>query len=51
MAVLVTGGAGYIGSHTILSLLEKKQEVIVLDNGHNSSMEPLVRIQKITGEN
>lgn len=50
MAVLVTGGAGYIGSHTILSLLEKKQEVIVLDNGHNSSMEPLVRIQKITGE-
>ena len=32
MAILVTGGAGYIGSHTVLALLERDEEVVVLDN-------------------
>ncbi len=48
--VLVTGGAGYIGSHTVLQLLEKKQSVVVLDNLCNASRESLNRVEKITGE-
>ncbi|MCE3244759.1 MAG: UDP-glucose 4-epimerase GalE, partial [Arthrobacter sp.] len=39
MKVLVTGGAGYIGSHTALCLLEDGHEVVVLDNLMNSSVE------------
>lgn len=50
MAVLVTGGAGYIGSHTIVQLIEAKQQVIVLDNLSNSSVESLSRIETITGQ-
>lgn len=49
MAVLVTGGAGYIGSHTVLELLNTDQEVIVVDNLSNSSEESLRRVQQITG--
>jgi UDP-glucose 4-epimerase len=47
--LLVTGGAGYIGSHTTLSLLEAGFDVVVLDNLSNSSVESLSRVQKIAG--
>lgn len=50
MSILVTGGAGYIGSHTVLELLEAEQEVIVIDNLSNSSRESLARVAKITGK-
>lgn len=50
MKVLVTGGAGYIGSHTVLELLEAGHEVHVVDNLSNSSMESLRRVEKITGK-
>lgn len=48
MTVLVTGGAGYIGSHTVVSLLEKGKDVVIIDNFANSSPEALNRIKKIT---
>lgn len=48
--ILVTGGAGYIGSHTVLELLNNNQRVIVLDNLCNSSNESLKRVEKITGK-
>ena len=48
--ILVTGGAGYIGSHTVLELLNKNYEVVVVDNFSNSSFESLRRVQKITGK-
>ena len=50
MNVLVTGGAGYIGSHTVIELLNAKHEVIIVDNFSNSSPEVLSRIEKITGQ-
>ena len=48
--ILVTGGAGYIGSHTVLQLLEQEYHVVVLDNLVNSSAESLRRVEKITGK-
>lgn len=48
--ILVTGGAGYIGSHTCIALLAADYEVIVLDNLSNSSPEALQRVQKIAGK-
>ena len=48
MKILVTGGAGYIGSHTCIELLESGHEVVVLDNLGNSSLESLKRVEKIT---
>ena len=48
--ILVTGGAGYIGSHTTLALLEAGFEVIVLDNLCNSSAESLRRVKLICGK-
>lgn len=50
MAVLVTGGAGYIGSHTCVELLNAGEEIIVLDNFVNSKPEALNRIKTITGK-
>lgn len=49
MKVLVTGGAGYIGSHTCVSLLESGHEVIIVDDFSNSSLESIRRVEKITG--
>ena len=51
MLVLVTGGAGYIGSHTCLELLNAGHDVVVLDNLSNSKEESLRRVQEITGKN
>jgi FlaA1/EpsC-like NDP-sugar epimerase len=48
--VLVTGGAGFIGSHTVLELLEANYDVVVVDNLVNSSEESLKRVQQITGK-
>ncbi|CAM3085224.1 SDR family NAD(P)-dependent oxidoreductase [Moritella viscosa] len=48
MAILVTGGAGYIGSHTVLELLTAGQDVVVIDNLSNSSEESLNRVRAIT---
>jgi len=50
MAILVTGGAGYIGSHTIIELQNVGMEVVVVDNLINSSRESLNRVEKITGK-
>ena len=48
--ILVTGGSGYIGSHTVLELLNKNYDVVVVDNFVNSSFESLRRVQNITGK-
>ena len=50
MKVLVTGGAGYIGSHTTLVLLEAGYEVVVIDNFSNSIPESLIRVGKLAGK-
>ncbi|WP_196157153.1 UDP-glucose 4-epimerase GalE [Reinekea sp. G2M2-21] len=50
MTVLVTGGAGYIGSHTCLELLQAGKDVLVLDNFANSSAESLKRVQELAGK-
>jgi len=48
--ILVTGGAGYIGSHTVLQLLDAKYDVSILDNLCNSQIESIHRLEKISGE-
>ena len=50
MSILVTGGAGYIGSHTVVELLNSGREVVVIDNFSNSKPEVLENIKKITGK-
>lgn len=50
MAILVTGGAGYIGSHTCVELLNSGYDIVVLDNLSNSSAEALERVKDITGK-
>lgn len=50
MAVLVTGGAGYIGSHTVVQLLEDNREVVIVDDLSNSSPKVIDRIEVITGK-
>lgn len=51
MSLLITGGAGYIGSHTCIELLNAGYEIVVIDNFSNSSFESLLRVQEITGRN
>ena len=50
MSILVTGGAGYIGSHTLVELLNAGYDVVVMDNLCNSSMKSLERVEKLTGK-
>ncbi|CAM2887082.1 UDP-glucose 4-epimerase GalE [Glaesserella parasuis] len=50
MTILVTGGAGYIGSHTVVELLNQSKEIVVLDNLSNSSEISLERVKQITGK-
>ena len=49
MSILVTGGAGYIGSHACVELLQAGHEVVVFDNFSNSHPEALKRVEQITG--
>ena len=49
MKILVTGGAGYIGSHTCVNLLENNYEVVIVDNLYNSNEKVVDRITQITG--
>lgn len=51
MAILVTGGTGYIGSHTSVELLNANEDIIILDNLYNSCTEVLNRIEELTGKN
>ena len=51
MKILLTGGAGFIGSHTCVELLEAGHDVVVVDNYVNSKPEALARVEKITGKN
>ena len=50
MSILVTGGAGYIGSHTAVELLNAGREIVIVDNFSNSKPEVLEKIKKITGK-
>ncbi|WMJ22947.1 UDP-glucose 4-epimerase GalE [Paludicola sp. MB14-C6] len=50
MKVLVTGGAGYIGSHTCVELLNAGFDVVVVDNLYNSNVEAIARVEEITGK-
>ncbi len=51
MSILVTGGAGYIGTHTCVELLKENYEVVVIDNLSNAKKEALHRVEKIVGKN
>lgn len=50
MAILITGGAGYIGSHTSVQMLAAGHEIVIVDNLSNSSQESLKRVEKISGK-
>ena len=50
MSILVTGGAGYIGSHACVELIEAGYDIIVVDNLSNSCEESIARVEKITGK-
>ena len=50
MKILVTGGAGFIGSHTVVELQQADYEVVVLDNLSNSSEKSMERVEAITGK-
>ena len=48
--ILVTGGSGYIGSHTALTLLNKDHEILILDNLSNSKKSDIHRLEKLSGK-
>ena len=50
MSILVSGGAGYIGSHTCVELLEAGYNIVVVDNLCNASEEAVRRVEQITGK-
>ncbi|MBR5540604.1 MAG: UDP-glucose 4-epimerase GalE [Clostridia bacterium] len=50
MSILITGGCGYIGSHTCIELLESGHDIVVLDNFYNSDIEALNRVKELTGK-
>ena len=50
MKILVTGGAGYIGSHTCVELLNAGYDVVVMDNLYNASEKAIERVEQITGK-
>ena len=50
MAILLPGGAGFIGSHTAVELLNKGREIVIIDNFSNSTPKSLEAIKKITGK-
>ena len=50
MSILITGGAGYIGSHTCIEMQNAGYDVVVIDNLDNSSSESIRRVEAITGE-
>ena len=50
MSILVAGGAGYIGSHTCVELLNAGYDIVVADNLYNSCEEALKRVEQITGK-
>ncbi len=50
MAILITGGCGYIGSHTCVELLDRNYDIVVLDNFYNSNPEALTRVKELTGK-
>ena len=50
MSILVTGGAGYIGSHTVVELLNAGKEIVIIDDFSNSKPIVLDRIKHITGK-
>ncbi|MEG1170087.1 MAG: GDP-mannose 4,6-dehydratase, partial [Erysipelotrichaceae bacterium] len=50
MKILVTGGAGFIGSHTVVELLDRNYEVVIVDNFSNSKKEVIDNIRKITNK-
>lgn len=50
MSILLTGGAGYIGSHTAVELIEAGHEIIIVDNYYNSKPEIIKKIEAITGK-
>ena len=49
MTILVTGGTGYIGSHTVIELINNKYDVVIIDNLSNSKIDVIDKIEKITG--
>ena len=51
MKTLLTGGAGYIGTHTAIELLQSGHEIVIYDNFSNSHLEAIRRVEKITGQN
>ena len=51
MSILLTGGLGYIGSHTAVELLDRNKDIIIVDNLSNSKIETVDKIKKITGKN
>lgn len=50
MSILITGGAGYVGSHTCVQLLEANHNIVVIDNLSNSNIEVIYRVKKMTGK-